>query len=128
MRSALVAVLVVVAAPAWAVGERVLVTTAAEPLKETLCVSMNCVSAGGRDAIVSARPVKGGLEVTVKSPNGDVKLVHVIPSGDEGDLSSIDLVRASSLVVKAIESPQRAAPRPQKLARKPGRPALFARR
>lgn len=128
MRPALIAVLVVVAAPAWAVGERVLVTSAAEPLKETLCVSMNCVSSGGRDATVSARPVKGGLEVTVKSAGGDVKLVHLIPSGEEGDLSSIDLVRASSLVVKAIETPQRAAPKAQKLARKPGRPALYARR
>lgn len=105
------------AAPAWATGERVLVTAAAEPFRETICVSMSCVSAGGRDAIVSARQVKGGVEVTVKTGSGQVKLVHVAPLAEDGGLSSIDVVRASSLVIKAIESTKPLTPPAPKVAK-----------
>jgi hypothetical protein len=65
---------------------------------------MTCVTSGAREAIVTARSVKEGVEVTVKSASGQVKLVHVTPRTADGDLSSIDVVTASSLVVKAIET------------------------
>jgi hypothetical protein len=106
MRSSLFAAVAVVtlAAPAWATGERVIVTAAAEPFRETICVSMTCVSSGAREAVVSARAVKEGVEVTVKSASGQVKLVHVTPRTEDGSLSSIDVVTASTLVVKAIET------------------------
>lgn len=119
------------AAPAWATGERVLVTAAAEPFRETICVSMSCVSSGGRDAVVSARAVKGGVEVTVKSGSGQVKLVHVAPLTEDGDLSSIDVVRASSLVIKAIETAKPLTPPAPKVAKthsKVSRLRMIARR
>ncbi|MDX2012439.1 MAG: hypothetical protein SFW67_19740 [Myxococcaceae bacterium] len=119
MRAALL--LVLVAAPAFATGERVVVTAAAEPFRETICVSMTCVTGGAREAVVSARPVKGGVELTVKSAQGQVKLVHVAPLSEEGALSTIDVVRASSLVVQAIEAPR---PPPVKVAKAPAKPKL----
>lgn len=119
MRSFLFAVVVALtAAPAWATGERVLLTGAAEPFRETICVSMTCVRSGARDAIVTARSVKGGLELTVKNAAGQVKLVHVAPLNDDGELSSIDVVRASSLAVKAIESSKPLSGPAPKVARK----------
>jgi hypothetical protein len=126
MRSSLLAVVaaLTVAAPAWATGERVLLTREAEPFRETICVSMTCVRAGARDAVVSAKAVKGGLELTVKSASGQVKLVHVTPLNDEGQLSSIDLVRASTLAVKAIESSKPlTAPAPKVAKKAPSRVA-----
>jgi hypothetical protein len=117
------------AAPALATGERIVVTAAAEPFRETLCVSMTCVSAGQRDAVVSARRVKEGLELTVKTASGQTKLVHVAPIGDEGSISSIDLVRASSLAVKAIEAQKPlTAPAPIAKAKPAAKLRLFARR
>lgn len=104
MRSFLLAAVVALAAPAWATGERVLLSRDAEPFRETICVSMTCVTSGPRDAVVTARALKDGVELTVKSPSGQVKLVHLTPFTADGDLSSIDVVRASSLAVKAIES------------------------
>lgn len=106
MRHLLTLSLVLCGSSAFATGERVLVTTGAEPLRESVCVSMTCVESGSRDAIVSARPVKNGLEFTVKSASGAVKLVHVAPVRN-GTLSSVDLMRVTALVVKAIEHPVR---------------------
>lgn len=103
MRSILLAI-AVLAAPAWATGERVLLTREAEPFRDTICVSMTCVTAGPRDAVVMARSLKDGVELTVKSASGQVKLVHLTRFTADGDLSSIDVVRASALAVKAIES------------------------
>ncbi len=40
----------------------------------------------------------------MKSAPGQVKLVHVTPRTEDGSLSSIDVVTASTLVVKAIET------------------------
>jgi hypothetical protein len=114
MRSALL--LALVSFPAFATGERVLVTAAAEPFRDTICVSMTCVTSGARDAVVSARPVKGGVEVTVKSAQGQVKLVYVTPVSEDGALSTIDVVRASSLVVQAIEAPRPAPVKTAKVA------------
>jgi hypothetical protein len=114
MRSALL--LALVSFPAFATGERVLVTAAAEPFRDTICVSMTCVTSGARDAVVSARPVKDGVEVTVKSAQGQVKLVYVTPVSEDGALSTIDVVRASSLVVQAIEAPRPAPAKTAKVA------------
>ena len=72
---------------------------------------MTCVTSGPRDAVVTARALKDGVELTVKSPSGQVKLVHLTPFTADGDLSSIDVVRASSLAVKAIESNKPIAPK-----------------
>jgi hypothetical protein len=106
MRLFFLASLMVCAVPAWATGERVLVSEAAEPLRDSICVSMTCVSSGAHDAVVSARPTKEGLEITVKGAAGQLKLVHVAPLKEGGELSSIDAVRAGTLVVQAIESPK----------------------
>jgi hypothetical protein len=97
---------VLFAFPAFATGERVVPTSAAEALRESVCVAMTCVPSGARDAVVSARPVKNGLEFTVRSASGAVKLVHAAPVRD-GALSATDLMRVSALVVRAIERPVR---------------------
>lgn len=124
MRIFLIAVLL--GAPAWAVGERVKVNTSAEALRDTICVSMSCVARGTPDATVSMRSVPGGVEVTVKAANGALRLVHVMALDEDGSTSSIELVRASSLVVQAIERrTQVKAPKPARQHR-PGR--MFARR
>lgn len=133
MRSSLLAVLaaVTLAAPAWATGERVVVSAAAEPFRETICVSMTCVTSGARDAVVTARTVKEGVEVTVKSASGQVKLVHVTPVTEDGELSSIDVVTASTQVVKAIESARpltRPAPKTARALSKATRLRMLAHR
>jgi len=133
MRSSLLAVLaaVTLAAPAWATGERVVVSAAAEPFRETICVSMTCVTSGARDAVVTARTVKEGVEVTVKSASGQVKLVHVTPVTEDGELSSIDVVTASTQVVKAIESARpltRPAPKTARTLSKATRLRMLAHR
>jgi hypothetical protein len=122
-----VLLLALVAFPAFATGERVVVTSAAEPFRDTICVSMNCVSSGAREAVVSARAVKGGIEVTVKTAQGQVKLVHVAPLSEKGELSTIDIVRASALVVQAIEAP-RPAPAKAAAATPKAKLKLYARR
>jgi hypothetical protein len=113
--------------PALATGERVLLASSAEPLKDTLCVSMTCVSTGSRDASVSARLVRGGLEVTVKNGTGQVTLVTLLPRTDDGGFSTVDLVRTSSRVVLAIEAAPAVAARPRS-ARKPLTHAVVAHR
>lgn len=110
MRTSLLLALIV-AAPAWATGERVLISPANNPLKDSLCISMECVKGGAvHDASVTARPVPGGLELTVSSGNGEVKLVHKVATNDSGAVSSTDLLHATTVVVKAIESRRPAAP------------------
>lgn len=114
VRSAL-ALAALVATSAFATGERLSITGAATPLRETLCISMTC-GAGAKDFTVSGRAVKGGLELTVTSASGQHRLTHLAPLNENGQLSSTDLVRATSLVVKAIENGPVAAPAPKKLA------------
>ena len=104
MRSIIIAAIVAFAAPAWATGERVLLSREAEPFRDSLCVSMTCVSAGPRDAVVTARSLKGGVELTVRSASGQVKLVYLTRFNASGDLSSLEVMRATALAVKAIES------------------------
>lgn len=89
---------------AFATGERISVTGAAAPLKELLCISMNCVAAGGaKDFAVTGRAVKGGVEFTVTTVSGQPRLTHVAPLNSSRRISSTDLVRASALVVQSIE-------------------------
>lgn len=97
------ALAVLVATSAFATGERISVTGAAAPLKDTLCISMTC-GGQGRDFTVSGRAVKGALELTVTSASGQHRLTHLAPLNENGQLGSTDLVRATSLVVKAIEN------------------------
>lgn len=116
---------------ALATGERITITGAAAPLKDTLCISMNCVAGGAREFTVAGRPVKGGVELTVTSLNGQTRLTHVARLNELNQISSIDLVHATSLVVQAIERGPVAPPpvaRVAKAAKKPKAKALLARR
>lgn len=99
----LLLVAVSAASTAFATGERIQVNGAAAPLKETLCISMNCVQGGGRDFVVNGRSVKGGIEVTVTTTAGQTRLSHVTPLNGSGQISSTDLVHATALVLQAIE-------------------------
>jgi hypothetical protein len=137
VRTALV-VAAMVAAPAWAVGEKVVFPVSSQPfseqLKETLCVSMDCVGdhATGYDVAVTSTLVKDKkkgeqVEVRVLTPGGAVKATVLAPVHD-GRLSSTDLVSAVSAVVAAIEAPQRQAKgAPAQKSRKPARLAAKAR-
>ena len=111
IRSLVIASLFVSTA-AFATGERISVTGAAAPLKETLCISMNCVSGGGvKDFIITGRAVKGGVEVTVTSVNGQPRLTTLARVNEYNQISSTELVHATSLVVQSIEKgPIAAAP------------------
>jgi hypothetical protein len=100
---------------AFATGERISITGAATPLAETLCFSMECVQRGAKDFTVSGRSVKGGVEFTVTSTSGQVRLTYVAALNEFGQVSSTDLVHATSLVVRSIEKgpiPAPAAPAP----------------
>ena len=119
MRRFLLLVTVLAAPAAFATGERVLLTPASNPLSETLCFSMNCVKAGGRDAVVAMRPVKGGVEFTVTMANGQRRLTHVTKINENGKVSSTDLVRTTSLVLQAIETGPVKGDGPQPVAEKP---------
>lgn len=99
----LLALVAVLAAPAaLATGERIVLSPASNPLQETLCFSMTCVKASAQ-ATVAAKPVKGGLEITVTMSTGQKRLTHFAPYNADGKVSSTDLVRATSLVLTAIE-------------------------
>ncbi len=102
---------------AFATGERISITGAAAPLKETLCFSMNCVNGGAREFTVTGKPVKGGIELTVVSLNGQTRLTHVARLNEWNKISSTDLVHATSLVVQAIEKGPIASPAPVKTAK-----------
>lgn len=118
---------VVLASTAFATGERVLVTGAAAPLKETLCISMTCVTSGPREFIVSGRPVKGGVEVTVTTSTGQARLTHLAKVNASNQISSTDLVAASTLVIRSIEKGPIAPPKPV-ATRKPRTKAFYAQR
>jgi hypothetical protein len=116
---------------AFATGERITVTGAATPLKDTLCFSMTCVSNGAKDFVVAGRAVKGGIELTVTSATGQARLTHVAKLNEMNQISSTDLVHATSLVVQAIEKGPIAPPAPAKVAvavKKPKAKAAFLAR
>lgn len=115
---------------AFATGERISISAAAAPLKETLCISMNCVNGGARDFVVTGKPVKGGIEITVTSVGGQTRLTHFAPLNEWNQISSTDLVHATSLVVQSIEKGPIAPPAKKAVAvaKKPKAKAFFARR
>ena len=109
--------------PALATGEKVLLTPVNSPLADTLCVSMNCVTDGAHDVTIAAKEVKGAMQFTVSSASGQVKLVTTASMTELGQVSSTDLVHATTLIVKAIEGPLPAdtatASKPQVTSPKP---------
>ncbi len=107
---------VIASSGAFATGERIVINGAAAPLKETLCFSMNCVTSGAREFTVSGKPVKGGIELTVVSLSGQPRLTYVAKLNEWNQISSTDLVHATSLVVRAIERGPVAPPAPAKSA------------
>lgn len=114
VRSALV-LLALVAAPAWAVGERISLPKGdgaySEQLKETLCISMEC--GVGSDASITAKVIKGNkVELKVFSASGALKATVTAPLNGEGRISSMDLVATTSGLIAGIEGhePANAAP------------------
>lgn len=93
------------AAPAWAVGERISVPKGApyaEQLRETLCISMECGAA--TDASVTAKVIKGNkVELKVFSAAGVLKTTVTAPLTDDNRISSMDLVAATSGLIAGIE-------------------------
>jgi hypothetical protein len=116
IRSILLASALLASTAAFATGERISITGAAAPLKETLCISMNCVSGGARDFTVTGKAVKGGVELTVTSVSGQARLTHFAPLNEWNQIGSTDLVRATSLVVQSIERGPIAPPAARKAA------------
>ncbi len=130
IRSLLLASLCIASA-AFATGERISITGAAAPLKETLCISMNCVSSGARDFVVTGKAVKGGVELTVTSVSGQARLTTFAPLNEWNQISSTDLVHATSLVVQSIERGPIAPPAAKKTAvakKSKARPKAFLAR
>ncbi len=102
MRS-LLCLAALVALPAFATGETIVLTGAATQLRETLCFSMTCVESGPRDFVVTGRTNKGSVELTVTSRSGQPRLTHSAPLNAQNKLSSTDLVTATALVQRSIE-------------------------
>ena len=106
-----VVMMALMAAPAWAVGERISVPKGApyaEQLRETLCISMECGAA--TDASVTARVIKGNkVELKVFSAAGVLKTTVTAPLTDDGRISSMDLVAATSGLIAGIEGQPAAA-------------------
>jgi hypothetical protein len=105
VRSALV-LIALVAAPAWAVGERISVPKGAvfaDQLKETLCISMEC--GAGIDASITAKVIKGNkVELKVFAATGNLKATVTAPLNADGRISSMDLVAATSGLIAGIEA------------------------
>ena len=108
--SSLAVVVALAASPAFATGERIIVgsgSEAAEQLKQTLCIAMECVtSRDGIEASVSVRPGRNEVEVKVLGADGAVRLTQRVPALADGRMSATDLVSATTKVFQAIESPQ----------------------
>ncbi|HEY1088869.1 MAG TPA: hypothetical protein VGE37_14290 [Archangium sp.] len=126
----LLAVTVFASTAAFATGERVSVTGAASALKETLCISMTCVGSGPKEFVVSGRAVKGGVELTVTSANGQTRLTHLAKVNESNQIGSTDLVAATTLVIRSIEKGPIAPAAPAKVAKaaKAKKKAFFAAR
>lgn len=129
----LINLVAVLALPAFATGETIVVTgAAAAQLKDTLCISMNCVTSGAKDFTVTGRQDGQTLELTVTSSSGQRRLTHSVALNAFNRLSSTDLVTATSLVQRSIEigaiAPP-AAPRPvAKASKKRSLKRAYARR
>ena len=120
VRSVLV-LMAMVSAPAWAVGERISIPKGqpfTEQLRETLCISMEC--GAGADASITAKVIKGNkAEIKVFSSSGALKATVTAPLGEDGRISSMDLVAATSGIIQGIESqePSRSAAKATKSKR-----------
>lgn len=110
---------------AFATGERIFVTGSpahAEKLKETLCISMECVGKGQAAQVnVVATAMKDTLEVKVVGFDGRVRHIEKVPLKND-TVSAFDLVSATSGLLEAIENPnaraEAPAKEPKKLAKK----------
>lgn len=134
MRSLLFAI-TLTALPAFATGETIIITgPAAQQLKDTLCISMTCVTSGARDFVITGKQSGGTVELTVTSTSGQRRLTHTVPLNEFNRMSSTDLVTATSLVQRSIEvgAINAETPKPAaKLAKTPKKLPLkraFARR
>lgn len=102
---------VLLAAPALATGERVRLVGQGpwvDQFTQTLCVSMSCVREGDYDVTVSGALVKNELKLTVVGHDGHKRLATSVPH-EQGTVHSMELVSATSAIVKAIESPRATA-------------------
>jgi hypothetical protein len=92
---------------------------ALEQLRESVCISEQCVFSAARPdwtraakeklvAVVTARQVRNQLEISVHEADGDVRFTRSAPLNDAGRLSVTDLMTASAAVVHAIEFPAEA--------------------
>ena len=110
LKTSLALIATLAALPAFATGERILVTgngPAVDQLKETLCLSMECVSSkDGVEAVVSAKAAGDNIELRVTGSDGSVRLTQRVAALDDGRFGSTDLVSSTSKVFKAIEQPQ----------------------
>jgi hypothetical protein len=106
-----------------ATGEKIALVPEASQLRDTLCISMDCVARDQADVTVATHPVKTGIEISV-TVLGQRRLTQVVPAGPDGQLSSTDLVRIGAAVFKAIEQPA-AAEAPK--AASPAKTASHAR-
>ncbi len=110
---------------AFATGERIFVTGSpalAEKLKETLCISMDCVGKGQAAQVnVVATQVKDTLEVKVVGFDGRVRHIEKMALKND-NVSAFDLVSATSGLLAAIENPnarlEPVAKAPKKWAKK----------
>lgn len=115
------------ASPAWAVDDRIVIVPAkgefVAQLQETLCISEQClpetaamagervdfakVQREGLDAVVSGRVEKDKeghfVQLTVRNRSGSVKLEHRLACDANGRVSVVDVVAATSKVLKTVE-------------------------
>jgi hypothetical protein len=110
LKTCLAVVATLAALPAFATGERIFIASqgvAADQLKETLCLSMECAaSKDGVEVTVTAKAAHDAIELKVVGADGAVRLTQRVPALDDGRFSSTDLVSSTSKIFKAIESPQ----------------------
>jgi|CXWL01.1.fsa_nt_gi hypothetical protein len=114
-----------VSASAWATGERIQITgngAYVAQLKETLCISMECVGKGqAAQANVIANVVKNELEVKVVGFDGRTRHIEKVAITNDR-VSAFDLVSATSKLLAAIENPnarmEETKPSAKKLAKK----------
>lgn len=105
-----------VALPAFATGERIVVSGAAAPLEQTLCLQMTCVHDGAKDFVVTGTPVAGAIEIQVTTATGQRRLTERVAMTEAGTIGSMDLVRLTAQVFTAIEQGPVATPAPKRAA------------
>jgi hypothetical protein len=103
MSKSFLAAVLLIASSAWATGERVVLAPLDNPLRESLCISMTCVSFGARDAVVTTRAKGRELELTVVDSTGKTRLTATVPLSADGHVSSADAIHATTLAIGAIE-------------------------